>query len=466
MTAGNGLDPLAAADAAWARATKGKTAEAPVSLEDFYAYLPAHNYIFEPTRAHWPAVSVNARIPPIKLINKRGAPVLDKNGKQVVLSASAWLDKYRAVEQMTWAPGLELVIRDRLIYEGGWIDRPGARCFNQYLAPEVSLGDPARADRWLEHVRFVYPDEADHLLDWFAHRVQHPEEKVNHALILGGAQGIGKDTILEPLKHAIGPWNFQETSPIQVLGRFNTFLKSVILRISEARDLGDSDRFKFYDHLKSYAAAPPDTLRIDQKHVQEYSILNCCGIVITTNHKADGIYLPADDRRHVVAWSDRTKEDPRFQGTYWSDLWAYYESGGLQHIAAYLRKRDIRDFNPKAPPPKTPAFWAIVDANRPPEEAELGDLLDKLGEPDAITLRQLQSIAKETDGEVEKWLKERANRRVIPHRLERCGYAPVRNPDSPADGDWRIGGRRQVVYAKKTLSVKDQIDAARALARR
>ena len=72
--------------------------------------------------------------------------------------------------------------------------------------------------------------------------------------LLGGAQGIGKDTLLEPVKHAVGPWNFREVSPQQMLGRFNGFLKSVILRISEARDLGDVNRFEFYDHMKAYTA--------------------------------------------------------------------------------------------------------------------------------------------------------------------------------------------------------------------
>lgn len=33
-----------------------------VSLEDFFAYMPMHNYIFEPSRELWPAASVNARI--------------------------------------------------------------------------------------------------------------------------------------------------------------------------------------------------------------------------------------------------------------------------------------------------------------------------------------------------------------------------------------------------------------------
>jgi hypothetical protein len=39
------------------------------------------------------------------------------------------------------------------------------------------------------------------------------QEKINHALILGGNQGVGKDTLLEPVKRAVGAWNFLEVSP-------------------------------------------------------------------------------------------------------------------------------------------------------------------------------------------------------------------------------------------------------------
>jgi hypothetical protein len=75
----------------------------------------------------------------------------------------------------------------------------------------------------------------------------------------------------------------------------------VILRVNEARDLGEVDRFAFYDHMKAYIAAPPDVLRVDEKHLREHSVMNVRRVVITTNHKAGGIYLPDDDRRHFVA---------------------------------------------------------------------------------------------------------------------------------------------------------------------
>jgi hypothetical protein len=127
--------------------------------------------------------------------------------------------------------------------------------------------------------------------------VQHPQEKINHALVLGGSQGVGKDTLLEPVKHAIGPWNFLEVSPQQTLEQYNGFVKSIILRVNEARDLGDVDRFQFYDHFKAYTAAPPDVLRVNEKYLRAHYVFNCCGVIITSNHKADGIFLPADDRR-------------------------------------------------------------------------------------------------------------------------------------------------------------------------
>ena len=146
---------------------------------------------------------------------------------------------------MSWAPGLPMLVQDRLISESGWIERTGVGCFNLYRAPAVERGDAGNAGRWLDHVRYVFDDNADHIVKWLAQRVQHPEEKINHALVLGGNQGIGKDTALEPVKHAVGAWNFQEVSPQHLIGRFNGFLKSVILRVNEARDLGDINRFQF-----------------------------------------------------------------------------------------------------------------------------------------------------------------------------------------------------------------------------
>ena len=101
-----------------------------------------------------------------------------------------------------------------------------------------------------------------------------------------------------------------------------------------------------------------------------------------------------------------------------------------------------------------------MDASRAPEDAELADVLDQMGNPDATTIAR---ITAEATGEFLGWITDRKNRRIIPHRLERCGYVPVRN-DAAIDGLWKIHGKRQAVYAKNSLSIRDRIKAARELA--
>ena len=427
-----------------------------VWYDDFYAYMPSHQYIFVPTREMWPAGSVNVRLPNVLLFDSNGAPIMDGKGEQQVsVPASVWLDKNRHVEQTTWIPGKPELIEDKLINDGGFIDRPGTRVFNQYRGAVIKLGNASLAKKWLDHVHRVYPTDAEHLIKWFAHKRQRPEIKINHALFLGGAQGVGKDSLLEPVKHAVGPWNFKEQSPQQILGRFNGFVKSVILRVSEARDLGDIDRFALYDHLKTYTAAPPDVICVDEKHLREHYVFNVTGLIITSNHKTDGIYLPADDRRHYVAWTDLEKAD--FTDEYWDGLWGWYErENGLAHVAAYLAELDVSGFNPKAPPPKTAAFWEIVNAGVPEENGELRDVLDGMINPVTVTLEEIASAAPIglTD-----WLADRKNRRVMRHRLESVGYVLVPNPSSD-DRLWKINGKRQAIYGRKDIPLKERLFCA------
>jgi len=153
----------------------------PITLMDFYAVTSIHKYMLIPTRGLWTAESVNSKF---------------KHG------SSKRLDKYRGTEAVTWSPGLPLIIRDRLMCEGGWIDRVGASTINTYRPPILRPGDPNKAGRWLDHIGLVYPDNFEHLIDWLAQRAQFPGVKINHALLMGGPPGIGKDTILAPVRRA------------------------------------------------------------------------------------------------------------------------------------------------------------------------------------------------------------------------------------------------------------------------
>jgi hypothetical protein len=161
-----------------------------------------------------------------------------------------------------------------------------------------------------------------------------------------------------------------------------------------------------------------------------------------------------------VAWSECLKED--FDSEYWNGLWRWYEHGGNRHVAAYLAELDISDFDRNAAPPQTEAFWAIVDAGGAPEEAEMADVLEEIGNPEAVILSEVIAAAK---GDFEQWLNDRKNRRTIPHRLEACGYVAVRNGDAK-DRRWRVGGKNVMIYARTSLTKEERLAAARKRADR
>jgi len=111
----------------------------------------------------------------------------------------------------------------------------------------------------------------------------------------------------------------------------------------------------------------------------------------------------------------------------------------------------------------------MVDAGRAPEDSHFMDAIDELGKTDeetgkvtpapAITLEMLKFNASQELGE---WFRVPTNRRRTPHRLEACGYIPVRRKQTD-DGLWKMFKNRVAIYALKTLSADDRYKAAEAL---
>jgi hypothetical protein len=426
-----------------------ETKATPLPLSDFVAFSPDHTYIHRDTGEVWSETAVNARVLPV-----------DDGGKKP-LAASTWLDRNDAVEQRVWAPGEPQIIESRMAAEGGFFTKPGARVFNLYKPPEIFVAPDRNIGFWRGHLEALWPDQADHIERWFAHRAQRPGEKINHCLLLGGAPGIGKDAVIQPLKRAVGAWNFAEISPQAALGAFNEFLRSVVLRISEIKDLGDFDRFAFYEASKTLMAAPPDTLRCNPKYVRPYYVMNVTGVIVTTNHKVSGLYLPPDDRRHFVAWSNKEQAD--FDPDYWRGYWARFNAGGAEAVATHLRGLDLAGFNPNAPPDRTQAFWEMVDAMRSEEESEMADIIESLGSPNALTVSDLIDRA----GGLGRYgfaefLRDHTKARNIKMRLEENGYRRLANPDDKR-GRWQLPSERTSVYVRRLLSDREGFVIVKAM---
>lgn len=434
----------------------------PQNREDFYAFLPEHKYIFIPTGSMWPAESVGKTVKPVVV-------GYDDDGEEITQSPGHWLDTHRPVHQRTWIPGVEQLIEGRIFHEGGWMERADLRVFNLYTPPTVVHGDPNQVGPWLDHVRMVFPEEADHIIGWLAHRVQRPGEKINHALVFGGAQGIGKDTIMAPVREAVGMWNVEVASPERIMGQFNDFLRSVILEVPEIRDLGDSDRFKFYERMKTIIAAPPDVLSVNEKYINPYMVPNVCGVVFTTNDLDSGVYLPAGDRRHFVAASELPENAPGAE--YFAGLYRWFGEGGNNNVAAFLAGYDLSNFDPKAPPPKTPGFHRVIAGGSSPVSAEMADIIEEMGDPAVVVIQDIVDTSSKMTSKFETmsggiasnlglWLNDTRNATKIPRLMNEAGYVKVLT--ETGQGQWRIKGKRTIVYGRKELSRAERIQAAEA----
>jgi hypothetical protein len=422
------------------------------SYADFVAYLPERTYVFLPTRHSWSPQAINSILP--KIGGNLPAEVLDNTS---------------ATHCATWFPGQPTVIKDHLVLDGEFVHDPGKATLNLYKPPRLMgfEGDPTKAGRWVDHVFKLYGDDADHLLNWFASRVQHPEVKINHAVVLGSPmQGIGKDALVTPLRRAVGSWNFGEIGPIAFMDEeHNAYVRKVILRVSEVRDLGNFNRWAFYEHSKSLLVTPPETYPVMDKWIARHDVVNCVGVIFTTNNLTNGLCLPAEDRRHFVCWTDLTNAD--FSESYWTDLFHWYEhEQGIEHVVAFLHARDLSGFNPKAHPPKTKAFWQIVEASHSDDDSGVRDLIDLLnlidegGDPGAFTIDDLLAVADPIKDEKTIAFLKGKNTSAVKSKLSNLGYTSVPNPASK-EGRWKIAGRGRVVYYHSQKSPAEREKATR-----
>jgi hypothetical protein len=432
-------------------------------FEDFYSYTVGGRCIYRPRRMFCSNEAVDRCLGPQPLV-RNGAVVKNTKGKVATILASMALAEQRNVHAVTWLPGAPEIVVDKLVVDIGWIPHPGAMTYNMYRPPLIIAGDATQAAPWIAHWHALYPGEAAHIIAWLAHRVQYPGDKPNHGLVLVGNPGIGKDTLLHPVTYAIGPWNCQDISLNHLVSPYNDYLEAVLLRINEARDAGDTrngriDRYALHDHMKHILASPPETIRINRKYDPQYPCFNVVGAAVTSNH-SDALYLPADDRRHFVARSERKRTE--FSEALFDEMYRWYADGGIGHVAAYLRACTLAQsgFDAKASPPQTDAFREMVSFDRGIEHAELADAIDALGQPEALTLAELAAKAPGAE-----WLTDRKQNRSVPHRLQRCGY--IRTPNTECeDQQWVIKSKRQMIYTRADLPPYQRVAAAKRLKQR
>jgi hypothetical protein len=204
-----------------------------------------------------------------------------------------------------------------------------------------------------EHIRQCIcggnEEHFDWVMDWLAHLVQRPGEKMGTALVLKSeVKGTGKTVLNTMLKRIFGVHAIGVSKSEQFVGRFNGHLKQiVVLGIEEGFWAGDKQA---EGALKNLITEPRIT--IEQKRVDAFEIDNYTRLIFTSNN--DWVVPAAvDERRFMVleVVNERAK-DPDYFGPLFRQM---FEQDGLE---AMLFELSIRDFSRSdlRNPPETDAL--------------------------------------------------------------------------------------------------------------
>lgn len=222
----------------------------------------------------------------------------------------------------------------------------GNRYLNSY--------DPIHIDRCkgdvsyfteLVHKNFPNGDDAEILTSWMAACVQYPGHKFMWAPVLQGGQGIGKTTITECLKHAVGR-QFVVTPKASELGaKFNSWIeRALLVVINEMKQDRESE-----GEIKKLVT-DRDVI-IEQKGRDSYMAINYANFIFTLNDKSD-FKKVRGDRRFCVMYSALQDTDDIVRAGmtegYFNKIQHWLNNdAGYAKVTEYLATYDVPErFNP------------------------------------------------------------------------------------------------------------------------
>jgi hypothetical protein len=271
--------------------------------------------------------------------------------------------RVRKVDKLDYAPKQpQVFVEGHTMYGNMWSDA------------DQPKGVPGDITRWRDHFDALgWGDSRQHVEQWMAYTLRHPENKINHMLLFGSGEGCGKDFLLYPLIEGMGE-NGDVISGEELVSDFNEYLLSTkYLHINET-ELGDRrEAMQVSNKLKPIAAAPPNRLGVNQKGIRRIKVRNIINGTMTTNSQLP-LRLNGPSRRFYALWSDMNPRDEHGQMRqdwldYWEDRWNWMKGGGWLNVLHYLYNDvSLVGFNPSEAPPVTEFLKDIQESSKTPQQ--------------------------------------------------------------------------------------------------
>jgi hypothetical protein len=170
------------------------------------------------------------------------------------------------------------------------------------VAPKDCTDEEFEAvNRFLQHIDLLVedPQERGVILDWLSYVYQNPGKKMTWALLIQGAEGVGKSYFANMMQALLGR-NMKTIDAMAVVNRFNAWAHGATLVAVEEIKISGENKYDIIDRLKPIISNP--VVSIEEKGRDIRTVPNFSNYMMFTNHK-DALPLSENDRRYAVIFT-------------------------------------------------------------------------------------------------------------------------------------------------------------------
>lgn len=264
-------------------------------------------------------------------------------------TADRWHDiestdaKGKTIIRRNYVSKLWLESRDTIRYENIIFDPKddSGKFFNLWKGFKVQAieGDVSLFLKLIDALTNDQADCSEYLLNYLAHMIQKPWEKPEVAVVMRGAQGIGKGTLMKLLGRIIANY-IHLSSTSSLVGQFSGHLMDAFLVFADEAVWGGDKVAE--GRLKAMITEP--VISINAKGKDEIQVASYHRLFVASN---EGWAVPVGegDRRYfVLDCSDRYKGTTG-PGGFFQQFNHWMEQGGVEAVFHFLLNRDISQFN-------------------------------------------------------------------------------------------------------------------------
>ena len=333
-------------------------------------------------------------------------------------------------------------------------DKLKRRGLNTYIPATIDAA-PGDLKNWFDWIDRILPNKTDQklLFDYLAHCVRFPGFKMQYAILIQSAEGIGKTIFKEVLANALGDmYVYSPKAPelVKSGSTFNAWQRNKLMILVD--EIKIDERRELIEILKPMITDA--RIEVQAKGQDQDMEDNAANWIFFSNFK-DAIPVHMNGRRYAIFFSAlQSSADILKAGmdaAYFNNLWKWLrEGGGIQAITHWLINYNIERGAVPVRAPETSSHAEAIAITRSPLECMISDCIN-----DGVTgfrggyISTAAVIAKAKAAGIRQ-----PNTRTVQNCLEQMGFVHLgRSVRAYMQED--VNNRSEIYGTLSTLKVED-----------